>query len=155
MMRTIKMLAAILASLTALAAPAVLMSPAANASSTAKTVVYGFGAGCPALQHVSWAHPKVKPGQAHFGLSCEVGIHRIRWRDWRRESAFGHGSYLQFNGIGFNNRPATIALSRVRLHKKHRYFSHLIIVWKGRNSKHHRLVMNWRYNKTERLWGWN
>jgi hypothetical protein len=160
-MRTIKMLAVILASLVILAAPAIApsaaasASPVASVSMAAKTVVYGFGAGCPALQHVSWAHPLTRPGQAHFGLSCEVGIHRIRWRDWRHGSAFGHGSFLLFNGLGFSNRPATIALSRVHVHKGRRYFAHLIIVWTASNHKHHKLVMNWRYNKTEHLWGWN
>jgi hypothetical protein len=154
-MKTIKMLAVILASVAALAAPGVLTSAAADASSATKTVVYGFGPGCPALQHVSWAHPMVRPGQAHFGLSCEVGIHRMRWRDWRRSSAFGHGSFLLFNGFGFNNRPATITLSRVRLHKGRRYFSHLIIVWRAANGRHHKLAMNWRYNKAEHLRLWS
>ena len=154
-MRTIKMLAVVLASLATLSAPAVLTGATADASSTAKTAVYGFGPGCPALQHISWAHPMVRPGQAHFGLSCEVGIHRVRWHDWRRSSAFGHGSFLLFNGLGFSNRPATITLSGVRLHKSRRYFSHLIIVWTGSDRRHHKLVMNWRFNKTEHLWGWN
>jgi hypothetical protein len=154
-MRTIKMVAAIAVSLAALAAPVILTSPAAEASSITKTVVYGFGAGCPAVQHVSWAHPMVRPRQAHFGLSCEVGIHRIRWRDWRRHAASGHGSFLLFNGFGFSNRPARITLSRVRLHRGRRYFSHLLIVWTGKNGKHHKLVMNWRHNKTEHLWLWD
>lgn len=155
MMRTIKMLAVILASLMALAAPAVMTDPAANASTVAKTVVYGFGQGCPELQHISWAHPMVRPNQAHFGLSCEVGIHRIRWHDWRQLSAFGRGSFLLFTGFGFKNRPATIALSRVRLHKGRHYFSHLIIVWISGNGRHHKLVFNWRHNATTHTWGWS
>jgi hypothetical protein len=153
-MRTIKMLTAILAGLVASAAPAAMTAPAANASTASKTVVYGFGRGCPELQHISWGHPMVRPRQAHFGLSCEVGIHRIRWRDWRRRSASGHGSFLLFTGFGFKNRPATVALSRVRRHRGRHYFSHLTIVWTSKNGKHHRLVSNWRYNATMHLWGW-
>ncbi len=67
----------------------------------------------------------------------------------------GRGSFLLFNGIGFTNRPATIALSKTRLHKGNRYFSHLIIVWTARNGSHHKLVMNWRYSRPNHIWWWN
>jgi hypothetical protein len=153
-MRTLKMWTAILASLAALAAPAVMSAPAADASVIAKTVVYGFGPGCPALHSSSWAHPLVRPGQAHFGFSCEVGIDRIRWHDWRTLSASGRGSFLLFTGFGFQNRPATIALSAVLRHKGQRYFSHLIIVWTSRNGRHHKLIFNWRHDATMHIWLW-
>jgi hypothetical protein len=154
MMRTIKMLTVTLASLAALAAPAVMTAPVADASVISQTVVYGFGPGCPALHSSSWAHPMVRPGQAHFGFSCEVGIHRIRWQDWRRLSASGHGSFLLFTGFGFQDRPATIALSNVLRHNGQRYFSHLIIVWTSQNGSHHKLVFNWRHNATMHIWLW-
>lgn len=153
-MTTIRVLAVILAGLTMLAAPAVMTAPAANASTTPKTVVYGFGPGCPALHPSSWAHPMVRPGQAHFGLSCEVGIDRIRWHDWRRLSAAGHGSFLLFTGVGFRRRPATISLSRVRRHNGHRYFSHLVIVWTSTNGAHHKLIFNWRHDAAMHIWLW-
>lgn len=148
------MLAVILASLTALVASPVMTATAASASTTPKTVVYGFGPGCPALHSASWVHPMVRPRQAHFGLSCEVGIDRIRWHGWRRLSASGHGSFLLFTGVGFQRRPATSSLSRVRRHNGHRYFSHLIIVWTSRNGAHHKLVFNWRHDAAMHIWLW-
>jgi len=60
---------------------------------TTRTVVYGFGGGCPPA---GWANPAVR---------------LIRWHDWRRLSASGHGTHLQFNGTGFTGQAATISLS--------------------------------------------
>ena len=68
----------------------------------------------------------------------------------------GRCTYLLFTAHGtFADRPATIALSRVRRHHERPYFAHLVIVWKGRNGKHHRYVLNWVHLKAPGLWLWN
>lgn len=140
-MRMIKTVTAALAlaSLTIMAAPEVA---SASAPANSKTVVYGFGS-----HQVGWGHPEVRPTHATFGLAGEDGIKRIRWHDWRRSSAFGHGLHLLFTGTGVRNQKATIALSRVRTHNGQRYFSHLVMRWTTKNGKHHTETLNWRHDQ--------
>lgn len=111
----------------------------ASVNATSKTVVYGFG-----NHQIGWAHPEVRPTHATFSLAGEDGIKRIRWRDWRRSSAFGHGLHLLFTGT---YQKATIDLSGVRTHKGQRYFSHLVMRWTTKNGRHHTETLNWRYDK--------
>jgi len=120
----------------------------AAAPSTA-TVVYGFGGHCPPT---NWAHPAIRPVRGYFSLACENGIRHIRWRDWRKTSASGHGTILIFNGFGFTPHPGTIYLSAARTHSGHRYFSHLVMKWTTRNGTHHKETLNWKHNGTFWLW---
>lgn len=106
------------------------------------TVVYGFG-----RHQVGWAHPEVRPSQATFGLAGEDGIKRIRWKEWRRSSAAGHGLHLLFTGTGVKDQRATIVMSVVRTHKGQRYFSHLVMRWTTKNGKHHKETLNWGFDK--------
>jgi hypothetical protein len=137
-MRMITTVTVALASLAIAAMPA---GATASVNAASKTVVYGFG-----KYQVGWAHPEVRPSHATFGLAGEDGIRRIRWRDWRRYSASGHGLHLLFTGTGFKDQKATIDLSRVRSHKGQRYFSHLVMRWTT-NGRHHTETLNWRYDK--------
>jgi hypothetical protein len=136
--RVIKTITVVLAGLT-IALP---QAATASVTATSKTVVYGFG-----NFQVGWAHPEVRPAHAAFGLAGEDGIKSIRWHDWRRSSASGHGLHLLFTGTGFKDQSATIVLSGVRTHKGHRYFSHLVMRWTTKNNKHHTETLNWRYDK--------
>jgi hypothetical protein len=122
---------------------------AVAAPASAPTVVYGFGGHCPAGK---WGKPEVRPSRALFDLACEDGIRSIRWTDWRRTSAAGRGKHLMFNGFGFTPQPATIALSRVRIHDGHRYFAHLVIKWTTKRGKHQQEIFNWKH--TNLGWYW-
>jgi hypothetical protein len=124
-------------------------APAMAAPSSAPAVAYGFGDHCPSGH---WGKPEVRPARAWFSLACEDGIRSIRWASWRRASAFGRGKHLLFNGLGFTPQPATITLSRVRLHNGHRYFSHLIIKWTTRNGIRHHEIFNWKHVKLGWFW---
>ena len=138
-MRILKTITVALASLTIVVIPE---AATASAPATSTTVVYGFGS-----HQVGWAHPQVRPTHATFGLAGEDGIKRIRWSDWRRSSAFGHGLHLLFTGTGVKDQKATIDLSGVRFHKGQRYFSHLVMRWTTKNGKHHTETLNWRFDK--------
>ena len=138
-MRLIKTITVALASLTMVATP---YGATASVTAASKTVVYGFG-----RYQVGWAHPEVRPTHATFGLAGEDGIKGIRWRDWRRSSAAGHGLHLLFTGTGVIDQKATIVLSVVRTHKGQRYFSHLVMRWTTKNGKHHTETLNWGYDK--------
>jgi hypothetical protein len=139
---------AVAASALALATATVL--PAAQAAAaTPKTVVYGFGGHCPPT---NWSDPLVRPVRAFFSLACENGVRRIRWQSWQRSSASGHATILIFNGTGFTGYRGTISLSDVRLHRGHRYFSHLVMNWKTPNGRHHQEVLNWRRDGTFWIW---
>lgn len=133
--------AAIAASLLA-ACTGVGAAPAVAASAGAKTVVYGFSGKCPIGK---WGKPAVRPPKALFNLACEDGIRSIRWTYWRQASAAGRGKHLMFNGLGFTPQPATITLSRVRVHDGRKYFAHLVINWTTRSGRHHREVYNWKH----------
>jgi hypothetical protein len=135
----IKTITVALASLTIVVT---LAGAAAAATATSKTVVYGFG-----LHQVGWAHPEVRPTSATFSLAGEDGIKRIRWHDWRRSSASGQGLHQLFTGTGVENQKASIDLSRVRIHKGQRYFSHLVMRWTTKNGKHHTETLNWGFDK--------
>lgn len=128
---------------------AAIAAPAAEAA--ASTVVYGFGGKCPPT---NWTHPAVRPTHAWFNLACEDGVKQIKWQDWRRSSATGHGLHLRFTGFGFIPQKATITLSAVRTHRGHRYFSHMVIRWKTKNGKHHKEVLNWRRDTGGAGWIW-
>ncbi len=124
-------------------------SPAQAHTLNTKTVVYGFGGRCPPT---NWSGPAVRPARAYFSLACENGVRQIRWRYWRAASAFGHGTILIFNGIGFTRHPGTIYLSTVRKHRGRRYFSHLVMKWITRNGRQHKEVLNWKRDGTFWIW---
>jgi hypothetical protein len=145
-MSFLKILVLVPAALTGLTAP---IATASAAPATTRTVVYGFGGGCPPT---GWANPAMRPSLAMFNLACEDGIRHIRWHDWRRLSASGHGTHLQFNGTGFTGQAATISLSAVRSHNGRHYFSHLVIRWTTRNGQHHHEALNWK--RVNRAWIW-
>jgi hypothetical protein len=136
--------AAIAVAVTASIGAGVAAIAAANASSTTTVVVYGFSGKCPPT---NWANPLVKPTHAFFSLPCEDGIKHIKWQHWSRSAATGSGQHLQFNGTGFTPQSATIALSQVRVHDGHRYFSHMVIRSKTMNGHHHTEVLNWGHDK--------
>jgi hypothetical protein len=115
----------------------------------AQTVVYGFGGSCPPT---NWKDPAVRPAKALFDLACEDGIRSIRWTSWRRSSAFGHGKHMLFTGLGFKLQAATIALSRVRVHDGHRYFSHLVMKWTTKSGQHKQETFNWKHNMAGWIW---
>lgn len=121
---------------------AAVAAPVAQASTA--TVVYGFGGKC---LPTNWAHPLVRPTHAFFSLPCEDGIRHVKWQRWGRSTATGHGQHLQFNGFGFTPQPATITLSKVRVHDGHKYFSHMVIRSKTKNGHHHTEVLNWGHDK--------
>ena len=121
---------------------AVTASATASVAATSKTVVYGFG-----KFQVGFGHPEVRPSHATFGLAGEDGIKGVKWSNWRRSSASGHGLHLQFTGTGVIDQKATIVLSGVRTHKGQRYFSHLVMRWTTKNGKHHTETLNWRFDK--------
>src|SRR5215469_13962038 len=100
-----RMIKAITVALASLAFVVIPLGATASVTATSKTVVYGFG-----RFQVGWAHPEVRPTHATFGLAGEDGIKRIRWSDWRRSSAFGHGLHLLFTGMSVKNQKATITL---------------------------------------------
>jgi hypothetical protein len=122
-------------------------APALATSRSDRTVVYGFG-----KAPYSWSNPQVRPTHAIFSLAGENGIRHIRWQDWHRASAFGHGTILIFSGTGFTGHHGTIDLSAVRKHHGQRYFSHLVMRWVTKNGTHHREVLNWR--RDHALWLW-
>jgi hypothetical protein len=122
----------------------------AAAQAATPTVVYGFGGKCPPT---NWAHPLVRPTHAFFSLPCEDGIRHLTWQTWGRSTATGRGQHLQFNGTGFTPQPATITLSKVRVHDGHRYFSHMVIRSTTMNGHHHTETLNWRHdNHVGWLW---
>lgn len=124
--------------------------PVARAApGTATTVVYGFGGHCPPT---NWSNPQVRPVRAFFSLACENGVRHIQWRYWHHLSAAGHATVLIFNGFGFTPHRGTIALSDVRNHRGHRYFSHLVMKWTTPNGRHHTEVLNWR--RDNQFWIW-
>jgi hypothetical protein len=122
---------------------------AVAAPASAQTVVYGFGNHCPTGK---WGKPAVRPSRAWFNLACEDGIRSIRWTYWRRTSAKGDGKHLMFNGTGFTPQPATITLSRVRVHDGRKYFAHLVIKWTTKHGSHHQETYNWKH--TNLGWYW-
>jgi hypothetical protein len=139
-MRRFRVLAAVIVSVLTMTISVTAASAAGAA--TPRTVVYGFGD-----HQIGWARPAVRPSRATFGLAGEDGIKGIKWQDWRGSSAFGHGLHLLFTGTGFRDQHATISLSRVRLHRGRRYFSHLVMRWTTKHGKHHTETLNWRYDK--------
>lgn len=125
------------------------LPPAQAATATATTVVYGFGGHCPPT---NWHDPLVRPARAYFSLACENGVRGIHWKSWHGSSAAGNATILIFNGFGFTPHPGTIALSDVRSHQGHPYFSHLVMRWTTRNGRHHTEVLNWR--RDGQFWIW-
>ncbi len=124
-------------------------APAVAAPASARTVVYGFGDRCPSGK---WGKPEVRPSRAWFTLACEDGVRSIRWTQWRRASATGRGKHLLFNGIGFTPQPASITLSRVRVHDGRKYFAHLVIKWIT-GGRHHQEIYNWKHTSLGWFWG--
>jgi hypothetical protein len=123
--------------------------PAVAAPQSTQTVAYGFGGSCPPT---NWKHPEVKPAKAMFDLACEDGIRTIRWAHWRRTSAFGHGKHLMFNGTSFIPQPATIALSKVRVHDGRHYFSQLVMKWTTKSGHHGHETLDWKHNVAGWIW---